>query len=142
MKISLFLLALTLFFSCSKKDTIDVPAFWQCNKNQNLDSTAIANKLLGSWVWAKQSCWDDNKVRAADKNVIVNFNINGNFNKVENGTVITQGTWKLKIVDSNMYGLELTQPSQYLHGRILFCDNEVLFNDSYRDGCDNVFNKK
>ena len=142
MKIFLFLLALTLFFSCSKKDTIDVPTFWQCNKNQNLDSTAIANKLLGSWVWAIQSCGDVPTVKTADKNVIVNFNINGNFNKVENGTVITQGTWKLKIVDSNMYGLELTQPSQYLHGRILFCDNEVLFNDSYRDGCDNVFNKK
>ena len=40
---------------------------------------------------------------------------------------------------SNSWGLD-TQ-SEYLFGRILFCDNQVLDNDSYRDGCDNLFTR-
>ena len=137
----LFILALIVFLSSCKKDTLDLDNFWQCKKTQNLDSTAIVNKLSGSWIWAKQSCESYSKVKSADKTVKITFNVIGTFNVVENEIIVTQGTWKLKIVDSNMYGLDLSQPGQYLYGRILFCSNEVLFNDSYRDGCDNVFNK-
>ncbi len=141
MRLIIIILTLTLILNSCKKETINLNDFWQCNKSQNLDTTAIASKLTGSWTWKKQSCFWSGKTIRADKAVKVTFNSNRTFSLSENSIIVTQGIWKLKIVDSNMYGLDLTQPSEYLYGRILFCSDEVLFNDSYIDGCDNLFGK-
>ena len=126
------------FLSC-KKDTIDLNAFWQCNNSQNLDSAAISNKLLGEWKWTKQACYSTGKTTKADKDLRVIFGANSTFTVTDNSNIVTQGTWKLKIVDNNKWGLDLSTRSEYLYGRILFCDDQVLFNDSYIDGCDNLF---
>ena len=136
----LIILMLPTFFAC-KKDALNINDYWICNQSQNLDSAAIVNKLIGSWVWTKQSSEAYKKPKQADKIVKVTFNANGNFTVAENSGIVAQGTWKLEIVDGNMYGLDVSQQSQYLHGRILFCSNELLFNDSYRDGYDNLFVK-
>ena len=139
----LILLVLTVctgIISC-KKNTPDFSSFWQCNNSQNLDSTSITDKLLGSWTWTEQSCYWTGKTTKADKDIKVTFNSNTTFTVRENSAIISQSNWKLKIVDSNMWGLDLTTPSLYLYGRLLFCNNQVLFNDSYRDGCDNLFVK-
>lgn len=48
----------------------------------------------------------------------------------ENNIIIKQGTWKLKLVDINPWGLELSQSSEFLYGKILFCEEQVLFNNS------------
>ncbi len=141
MKPIFFLLTVcSIFFSC-KKDTLDISLFQQCHNSQSLDSTAISNNLAGSWIWTKQSCFWTGKTTTADKNIKVIFNSNATFSVLENSSILTQGNWGLKIIDSNMWGLDLTSPSEYLYGRILFCNNQILFNDSYRDGCDNLFTK-
>ncbi len=135
-------LALTIsipFFACNK--ALDVHAIWQCNNSLNLDSTGISKKLVGSWKWVKQSCFEIGKVTSADRNIKVTFNSNATFSVQENSSVITQGNWDLKIEDNSMWGLDLNSSSIYLHGRILFCDDRVLFAASYRDGCDNLFEK-
>ena len=72
----------------------------------------------------------------------VTFDANGNFNVSDKSGIITQGTWTIKLVDVNSWGLELSSPSVYLYGRILFCENSVLFNNKYVDGCDTVFDKQ
>lgn len=141
LELFLIILALTAFFNSCKKDTIDIDNFLQCTKTQNLDSALVANKLSGSWIWKKQSCDYDKKVKRADKTVKVTFNSNGTFNVVETANIVAQGTWKLKILDSALYGLDLSQPSQYLYGKILFCSNDLLFNGSSNDLCDNLFSK-
>jgi hypothetical protein len=141
MRLIIIILILTLILNSCKKETINLNEFWQCNKSQNLDTIAIANKLTGSWTWRKQSCSSSGKTILADKIVKVTFNSNRTFSLSENAIIVTQGNWKLKIVDSNIYGLDLTPQSEYLYGRILFCNDEVLFNDSYIDGCDNLFCK-
>jgi hypothetical protein len=142
------LLILTIclgLISCKKGasdiSSIDINSFWQCHSSQNLDSASITNKLAGSWIWTKQSCYISGMSVNAEKNIRIIFNLTGNFSVSENSNVITQGNWKLKIVDSNMWGLDLTFPSNYLYGRILLCNNQVLFNNSYIDGCDNLFVK-
>ena len=125
-----------------KKEKLDINAFWQCNQSQNLDTTAISSKLLGSWSWSKQVCGDGaGKIKNADKNIKVTFRTDRTFSVDENAISLTQGTWKLVKVDSNSWELDLSSQSEYLYGRILFCNNQVLYNDSYRDGCDNLFNK-
>ena len=140
----LALLCLTIIaglISC-KKEKLDIISFWQCNQSQNLDSTAISSKLLGSWIWSKQVCGDGaGKLKDADKNIKVTFRTDRTFSVDENATSLTQGTWKLAKVDSISWELNLSSQSEYLYGYILFCNNQVLFNESYIDGCDNLFTK-
>jgi hypothetical protein len=142
MRLTLFVLTILTLLTACKKDRLDIGSFWSCNKSQNLDTTAISSKLFGSWNWSKQVCGDGaGKLKTADKNIKVTFKADRTFSVNENATSLTQGTWKLVQVDGNSWGLDLSSVSEYLHGRILFCDNQVLFNDTYRDGCDNLFNK-
>lgn len=138
--IILLLIIFSELVSC-KKEKLDINHFWQCSMSQNLDSEAISNKLVGSWTWTKQSCFWTNITKSADRNIKVSFNSNATFSVYENSNTLTQGTWKLKQVDGNFVGLDLSSASEYLYGRILFCNNQVLFNDSYRDGCDHLFIK-
>lgn len=139
----LALLCLTIFagMTSCKKDKLDISSIWQCNKSQNLDTTAISNKIIGSWTWIKQSCFWTGKTKPADRNIKVTFKNNHTFFAIESSNLLTQGTWKLMEVDGTSSELDLSTPNELLYGRILFCDNQVLFNDSYRDGCDNLFNK-
>lgn len=134
-----FLVFLSLTNSCKKDPSTFVNAaqLWDCNKTQEFDSTKLANKLIGSWQWSQSSTELGSK--RADKNIKVTFSTTGTFSTTENSNVITQGHWRLKVVDSNILGLLMDNPSEYLHGRILLCDNQVLFNNSYIDGSDNLF---
>jgi hypothetical protein len=134
----LIFISIFIFIGC-KKDNIDVNSFQNCNNSFRLDSAATANKLSGSWLWLKQSC-DGGVSKKADKNIKVTFNSIGTFSVMENTTVITQGNWKLELVNGN-WELNTNSLSQYLDGRILFCDNQLLFSASNKDGCDNLFTK-
>jgi hypothetical protein len=126
--------------SCKKRET-DTENFWECHKSQNLDSLSISNKLIGSWEWQKRLCFWANREEPADKNIKLTINSNGRFSVSEAGSVITQGNWRLMVVDIGMWGLDLTVESEYLYGRILFCGSKLLFNDTYIDGCDNTFSR-
>jgi hypothetical protein len=138
----LFFLIIVTFLTACKKDKLDIGSFWNCNQSQNLDTTTISSKLFGSWRWGKQVCGNGaGKTKTADKNIKVTFKTDRTFSVNENATLLTQGTWKLVKVDGNSWVLDLSSASEYLYGRILFCDYRVLFNDSYRDGCDNLFDK-
>lgn len=142
MRLALFFLTLFAGLISCKKETLDIKSFWQCNQSQNLDTTGISSKLIGSWYWSKQACGDGaGKAKTADKNIKVTFRTDRTFFVDENAALLTQGTWKLVQVEGNFWSLDLSSASEYLYGRILFCDNRILFNDSYRDGCDNLFNK-
>jgi hypothetical protein len=141
MRLVLFCVTILAAFAACKKDKLDVNLFWNCNQSQHLDTTAISVKLMSSWTWSKQACFGTGNTVAANKNIKVTFRTDHTFSVNENATLLTQGTWKLVQLDSNSCRLDLSSASEYLYGRILFCDDQVLFNDSYRDGCDNLFIK-
>ena len=128
--------------SCDKKTTnqIDTKQLWDCNASQNFDSTKLANSIIGNWKWTTHSS-EIGGTQNADKVVTVTFTADGTFAVSENSIIVTSGNWELKIKDSNIYGLDLDNPSIYLYGRILLCDNQVLFNSSYIDGSDNLFTR-
>lgn len=137
------LLSLTicfLLFSCKKNASND-QLFSQCNRPQLLDSTAISNKIVGSWTLIKQRLGSTGKVEVAKQNIKVIFNSNSTYVVMEDSSTLTQGNWSLKIVLDNMWGLDLTSPNNYLYGFISFCNNQVSFNFSYLDGNDNLFEK-
>ena len=133
---------LTGIISCKKDQNakMDIQSVLQCSQSQNLDSVAIANKLIGSWKWIRQNCfWTGN--RPIDKVIKVRFRNDQTFSVYEGSIPLTQGTWKLRRMLTADWGLNLSSHSKYLVGLIRFCDNYVLFLDSYRDGCDNLFVK-
>jgi hypothetical protein len=137
-----FLLITIVIFGLAacKKGKLDVSSFWDCNKSQNLDSAAISSKLIGEWSLTKQACAiGSGSIIAADRNIEAAFRTDRTFVVSENDTIVTLGNWKLIQGDNNTWELELSSESNYLNGRILFCGDQVLFNDSYRDGCDNLF---
>ncbi len=139
--IVMYLVLIIILFACKKEQKIDNNSIWQCNQSQNLDSTLVSSKLIGTWKCEKRSCFWTNTTELAKKNVIVTFKSDRSFFVTENAVIITQGNWKVVSEDSTSWGLNLSSPSEYLYGRILFCDNLVLFNNSYVDGCDNLFKK-
>jgi hypothetical protein len=141
MRIILFCLAIIAGLSACKKEQLDLKLFWECNQSQHLDSLAISGKLVGSWKWSKQSCFWTGQTTSADKNLQVTFKNDKSFSISENAGILSQGIWKIVKLDVSSWGLDLSSPSEYLYGRILFCSNQVLFNDSYRDGCDNLFDR-
>ncbi|MGI6048624.1 MAG: hypothetical protein ACOYEG_11595 [Petrimonas sp.] len=138
--ISAFILISLLSFSCSKdsSEQIDIVQLYNCHKSQKYDSTKLASKLIGTWKWTTYSAEIPGTIKA-DKNVFLNLTKEGEFTVTENSVVVTRGNWKLKVADIDLFALDLNNPSTYLYGRILLCENLVLFNNSYIDGGDNLF---
>ena len=127
-----------ILLGCKKK--MDISSMHSCHIAQQLDSAGTAWKLLGNWKWEKRDCPGTNQTSPADKNVYAYFQ-DSVFTVKQDTTTLTYGTWKLVQLGSNIYQLEMYPPNLYLYGQILFCEDEVLFNDSYRDGCDHLFGK-
>ena len=142
MRLSLIGLFIVATLASCKKEKLDINSYWVCNKSLNLDSVAISGKIIGLWVWTKQSCFEAGETKAANKNINVTFKPDHTFVVNENTNILSQGTWKLVLLDNNQWGFAVPSLSDYLYGRILFCGNEVLFNNSYIDGCDNLFTKE
>jgi hypothetical protein len=145
MRFPLLLITSLVIFSCGKSKEPAPAAFLKCHQSQRLDSAAIATKLVGQWSLSSRFCYKTTTVNPLAMLVKVDFTANGSFSVSEKGSVITQGNWKLKslALGTDMWELELTFPSDFLQGRILFCKNEVLFNNTYinGEGCDAVFFK-
>jgi hypothetical protein len=129
-------------FSCEKPETIDPGALLECHQSQQLDSAAISTKLVGTWSFSSGFCY---KKKLTNPLTIgkANFSDNGRFTVADFNGSVRQGTWNLKSLGSNMWGLEMTPQSEYLYGRIVFCKNQVLFDntDVNGEGCYHLFSK-
>lgn len=150
--ISAFILISLLVFSCSEDspERIDIMQLYDCYKSQNYDSAKLAGKLTGTWKWSKYYA-EIPGTKEADKNVLLNLTQEGEFTLTENSAVVTEGNWQLRVADIDysepdsdkpdiyLFKLVLNNPSIYLYGRIILCEDKVLFNNSYIDGGDNLF---
>jgi hypothetical protein len=141
MRSALLLLSTCLvFFSCRRGDDVDPNAFFNCHNTQNLDSAAIVTKLVGTWRLSSRFCISGHVPFPPPSGVSVNFDAGGGFKVFEFHAVVMQGAWKLKpALTSGLWQLDLSTPSNYLLGNILFCGNEVKFNNLVIAGCDNTF---
>jgi hypothetical protein len=147
MRFTLLLITSLVIFSCNKSEDPDSAAFLKCHQSQQLDSAGIANKLVGQWSLSSRFCYKVTVTNLLPILVKANFTANGSFSVSENNSIITQGNWKLKplTLGTDMWELELTSASDFLKGRVLFCKNQVLFNNTYAnvngEGCDVIFFK-
>jgi hypothetical protein len=144
--ISTFILISLLTQNCSKSqgdqnvhaDQINTKQLMDCYTAQNYDSTRLASQLIGNWKWIESYAYAIGSVQA-DKAVFLNLTQGGTYTVTVNSVISSQGHWGLQIVDGNGFGLVTTQSINYLQGRILLCGNQLLFNNSYIDGADNLF---
>lgn len=151
------LLAAILFFtiSCKKEgkinsiSQINIPKFQECFNSHPHDSTAVANKLIGTWHWLESGCMNSYSAASPSKTGKVIFDSSGTFSMSENSSIIAQGSWQIKMIGSNGFGVDSTAlqlvadpPSGYLDGLIYICDNQFLLGASYYDGCNTLYEKE
>ena len=58
-----------------------------------------------------------------------------------NGATTQSSTWEIVNLGDSQFEINADPVVPQLHGRILFCEDRVLFYDSYIDGCDNYFKR-
>lgn len=143
MKIPLLAIAVVIVvLSCGKEgEKFDKQAYRQCHQAMQLDSSGVLQKLSGSWNWIKYAYGGTGTIIKADKEVIITFFANGNYEQKENG-LITTGTWKINRVIPGLYEIRSNPFSYYLNGYISFCENEVFLDDGGRDGMEHLFKRR
>lgn len=149
------LLFIAMLHSCQKSNEgeeqlvqqtppLTLDSMIKCNRQVTRDSAAVHDALIGKWKWEFISCfWKPENANGEDfKTLAVEFKTNDTVEvKVDN--VITQkSSWKVRTLNDGNFSLILNPIVVQLPGRILFCGDRVLFQDSYVDGCDNYFVKQ
>jgi hypothetical protein len=123
---------------------ITLDSMIRCNSQVARDSAAVHDALIGKWKWEFISCfWSTEKANGEDfKTLAVEFKTNDTV-EVKVGDVVTQkSAWKVTGLSDGSFSVVTSPLVLQLPGRILFCGDKVLFQDSYVDGCDNYFVKQ
>ncbi len=102
-------------------------------------------KLSGTWKWEFQICCPESMTPArkdsesfADTKVTFKQDGTGS---MQGNDGPTEFIWEVIPVDGSFQGIETTPLLSVLFGRIFFCGNKMLLNNSYRDGADKFFKK-
>ncbi len=142
----LFLALCIAIISACKKDEIKLPQKyeWKCGYENTLDSTEIYKKLEGTWDWAFISCIELSGLSngLSFKGLTVTFAPDHSLTARHKGMLMQNSKYRLEKELDGSYTLFTEPMVLQLYGRIIFCEDKVLFYDSYVDGCDNYFEKK
>ncbi|MDH5599064.1 MAG: hypothetical protein OEY34_08065 [Cyclobacteriaceae bacterium] len=147
MKYFLFLVPI-LFITCTQEKinpAYDASLFWKEHHKQTWDSLTTANQLSGIWDWVYQSCCPEGIMKHQDTSgsgIYVVFG-HSDIQVYEKNTLKETATWSVYFRENEQtYMLATNPPISFLHGRILFYKEYVLFNNSYIDGENNYFKKR
>ncbi|MBL7779878.1 MAG: hypothetical protein JNM22_01590 [Saprospiraceae bacterium] len=135
------MLALTIFLSgCDKKEEEAIPSNNnECFFNTHLDSTQIANRLLGKWDWQYSfSGWTSQYSNEAHKGLTLEFKTSGVLVVSRNGIVEQTVNWTLQ-PEWQMF----TEPIIFeTLGPLYFCDDLLLFQGGAFDATNNYYKRK
>ncbi len=132
-----------LFFSCQDKKEKLPPDFWSCHKALNPDSSKTHQLLLGKWRWNLINCpfgklQQDSEIY---NGLVVEFRASDSLIVLQNDTITQIGTWKLRPTSDGLFVIQSNPSVEQLAGRLLICGNQIEFNESGTDICDNFFTK-
>ncbi len=146
------LIALAIQVSCKKQKAalvrqeppVTLSGMIECHNMTTWDSSAIHTKLIGKWDWEYIGCYANPEGGNYKdfQGLLVEFKNDNTLEVIENGQTTQTATWELKDLNDGYFALKATPIVLQLPGRILFCDERVLFSDSFTDGCDNYFKRK
>lgn len=142
------ILFIVMFGACQEKEDPfsmpDMNELWTCNEAENWDEQTLQEALIGEWKWMKSvNPWFPDAPNPADSmTVVIAFHADGNMQFIEEGNTEFTTGWDLVVEDWSLLGVQLdTIATDLLYGRILLCNDILLFNNSYIDGADNYFKK-
>ncbi len=146
------LIVLLIQISCTKENDplvkqeppITLPNMLACHRTTSWDSLTVHTKLLGKWEWEYIQCyWNPEDGNYKDfQGLSIEFKPDNTLEVKVNGQTTQTPKWEVVKLNDGNYSIHVNPVVLQLPGRILFCTERVLFNDSYVDGCDNYFKKK
>ncbi|MCE7042298.1 hypothetical protein [Dyadobacter sp. CY312] len=144
-----------MLIGCKEEETTAEAyvAIWKCQQENNYDEAATLRNIIGNWEWKYSAAGQVSSTPAKDtessKVLKIEFKADGS------GTIMTKDTsgsftWTIELKDSwtvglkenQLYGFRTVPFISQLSGRLLFCDDLMMGNNSYIDGVDNVFKKE
>ncbi len=150
----LFFLLLTGCLCCNKQEEQEIiqtesppvalSGMVLCHNRISWDSAAIRNKLIGKWQWEFISCyWNREDANSRDfKGLTVVFKQDNTLEVTANEQSKKTATWSVVKLNDGNYTLAVSPIVLQLPGRVIFCEDRVVFSDSYVDGCDNYFKRQ
>jgi hypothetical protein len=152
--ITLVLLIMGISFSCKKtklteeliqqKPPVTLDSMLQCSGQRSWDSTSIHDYLIGKWQWEFISCYYNTENANGEdyKNLSIEFKQNDSLEVKVNNQITQVSSWYVTRLNDGYFKLTVNPIVYQLPGKVIICDNRVLFYDSYTDGCDNYFKKQ
>lgn len=143
----LLIFAAMFLFSCTEikieKISIRHSRIEKCHKENAFSENRIQSSLEGDWSWdygynpwapelANGSDFEGYVLRFNKERTLQLFDNNGNEEYFTN--------YRIEYI-RDYYELKVDESSQFIWGRLLICDNELLFWDSHIDGSDNFYCK-
>ena len=129
------LIGITLaLISCKKDNTTVTRSFVSCSDTQQLDSSAIHNRLIGTWTLELRRCFNSTTPLHPVVDQRVNFKTDNSYQVYSNTAILAGGNWQLKDLGENRWGLNLSTPSPLLQGRILYCEDVLVMDSTYVNG--------
>ena len=138
------IVAAGISFGCKKKsveEPVPLSEIPECHATENLDSSAIVNRLTGNWKLTYRFCGWSGEASLDTLVVIARLKSNHTYTVAENGTTVSQGNWAIKKANYNLWMFEMADYNTYLQGYIQLCQNQLLVENIYVDGCNNLFKK-
>uniref|UniRef100_UPI004047A225 hypothetical protein n=3 Tax=Roseivirga sp. TaxID=1964215 RepID=UPI004047A225 len=134
--------------SCSdiQNPLFDYQTIWKCHHENTWDYELTRNKIVGLWEWKYTKCCGETtspyQNGTESKGLKVEFNADGT-GILTDKDVIEEFNWDIEALvnENGLYEFKITSKISQLYGRLLFCDNIMMCNSSYKDGADNFFKK-
>ncbi len=130
--------------SIQQNPPVTLDSMLQCHEQGSWDSTKIYNALIGKWNWEYIKCyWNPEDANSEEyKNLTIEFKHNDTLEVKLNNQITQRVSWHVARLNDGYFKITVNPIVLQLPGRVLFCDDRVIFYDSYTDGCDNYFKKQ
>jgi len=146
--VSTFFTFLTFLYSCDETEPIQphlLSEFWDNLLVADLDSSAIANNLIGTWRLTHRYCCPESTTGG----LVVNVE-NEAFEPIitpekicvlNDGMIAQESSWSLQNQNTTYFSMESNPYISNTFGQTLFAENRVLFYSSPSDDPDNYFQR-
>lgn len=122
---------------------VEIQEVADCYKETDWNANDVHDALIGKWELQFGGLYSTDVPTPPDEQngKFVEFNSDSLFVYDDEWTLIDSSHWEVVVGDAPLFELELTKYISGLRGRILICDDVVIFNNSYISGTDSFFQR-
>jgi hypothetical protein len=139
----LSMLAIALLPACQKERPPSLSNMNDCHEPASWTAENTFQHLLGEWEWRRLEQRRNQSVAIPGDDILhLHFLPDSTLLVIEDGITTQTSSWQVVAEDGDYFGVEADPPVEQIRGRILFCEEWVMFNESYLDGWDSYFLRK